>query len=100
MYRRKHEGWRKRFMSINLFFLHSYAYEISRKDLFVLLLYGCVSPFYIHVACQERVQYIESINRVTLYSICLCRYIIQVKASNFIAFICCPTIRFTFIVTK
>ena len=67
-------------MSINLFFLHSFAYEISRKDLFVLLLYGCVSPFYIHVACQERVQYIESINRVTLYSICLCRYIIQLKA--------------------
>ena len=79
----KHESRsRKRFMSINLFFLHSYAYEISRKDLFVLLLYGCVSPFYIHVACQERVQYIESINRVTLYSICLCRYIIQLKDLN------------------
>jgi hypothetical protein len=45
----------KRFMSINLFFLHSYAYEISGK--IYLLSYGMAVVsllFYIQAACQRK----------------------------------------------
>ena len=59
----------KRFMSINLFFLHSYAYEISGK--IYLLSYGmavvCLSFFTFKQHANERVKYIESLNKVSLY---------------------------------
>ena len=76
--------------------------KVREKDLCLLIYFSCILSlmkfqekiylfsyytvvsllFTFMLHAKKRVQYIDTINRVTLYSICLCRYIIQLKALN------------------